>query len=189
MTAQQNYIDKCSTVLDECTRALQSVDSNSVAHYLRVLMEAEKVFFIGVGRVLLSLKSICKRYSHLGINAIVVGDITEPAITGKDVLVVGSGSGETLIPLSIAGKAKKLGATVVHIGSNPESSLSEYTDVFIRIPVSSKLKRIDEIVSRQPMTSLFEQSLLLFGDITAMMILEEKNIPLEDLWQFHANLE
>lgn len=189
MTTQRDYIDKCNTVLDECTRALRSIDPNSVADYLRILAEAEKVFFIGVGRVLLSLKSICKRYSHLGINAIVVGDITEPAMTNKDVLIVGSGSGETLIPLSIAKKARKIGATIIHIGSNPESSLSGYTDLFVRIPVSSKLKHMDEIASKQPMTSLFEQSLLLFGDITAMMILEGKNMPLEDLWQFHANLE
>lgn len=189
MITQQNYIENCNIVLDECTRALQSVDLDSVADYLRILIEAEKVFFVGVGRVLLSLKSMCKRYSHLGINATVVGDITEPAMTEKDVLIVGSGSGETLIPLSIAKKAKKIGATIIHIGSNPESSLSKYTDLFIRIPVSSKLKRTDEIISQQPMTSLFEQSLLLFGDITAMMILEGKNLPLEDLWEFHANLE
>jgi 6-phospho-3-hexuloisomerase len=189
MIAQQNYIDKCNVVLDECTRALQSVDPDSVAEYINVIAQAEKVFFVGVGRVLLSLKSMCKRYSHLGINATVVGDITEPAMTEKDVLIVGSGSGETLIPLSIAKKAKKIGATIIHIGSNPESTLSNYTDLFIRIPVLSKLKRADEIHSKQPMTSLFEQALLLFGDITAMMILEEKNLPLEDLWQFHANLE
>jgi 6-phospho-3-hexuloisomerase len=39
------------------------------------------------------------------------------------------------------------------------------------------------------MTSLFEQSLLLFGDATAMMIVEDRKINIADLWQYHANLE
>ncbi|MEW9108990.1 MAG: 6-phospho-3-hexuloisomerase [Cytobacillus gottheilii] len=183
------YYDKCTIVLDECTKALQAVDPVIVSDYIELLKNAEKVFFVGVGRVLLSLKAICKRYAHLGIHAVVVGDITEPAMTDKDVLIVGSGSGNTLFPVAIAKKAKQIGATIIHIGSNPENSMTECTDLFVRIPVASKLKRADEIQSLQPMTSLFEQTLLLFGDITAMMMLEEGNSEIEDLWQYHANLE
>ena len=93
----------------------------------RQSMNAEKVFFVGVGRVMLALECIAKRYAHLGIHAVVVGEITEPAITPKDVLVVGSGSGETLFPLGIARKAHSIGAKVVHIGSNPKSSMTAKT--------------------------------------------------------------
>ena len=39
------------------------------------------------------------------------------------------------------------------------------------------------------MTSLFEQSLLLMGDILAKMIIEQKQLDMKALWQFHANLE
>ena len=39
------------------------------------------------------------------------------------------------------------------------------------------------------MTSLFEQSLLLFGDTTAMMMVEDRGIDVGKLWQYHANLE
>ena len=39
------------------------------------------------------------------------------------------------------------------------------------------------------MSSLFEQSLLLLGDIVAKMIVERKQINLKSLWQYHANLE
>jgi 6-phospho-3-hexuloisomerase len=183
------YEEKRDIALNECTQALRSINAESVVKYITMIENAEKVFFVGVGRVLLSLKAICKRYSHLGINTVIVGDITEPAMTSKDILVVGSGSGNTLFPLEIAKKAKQIGATVIHIGSNPEGKVKEYTDFFLRIPVASKLKNPDEVQSQQPMTSLFEQSLLLFGDITASMILEDKQIVLDDLWQFHANLE
>lgn len=135
------------------------------------------------------MEAIAKRYAHLGIQTVVVGQITEPAITKNDVLIVGSGSGETLFPAGIAKKAKSFGAKVIHIGSNPNSGLKEIADVFVRIPVQSRAKAGDEIHSNQPMTSLFEQSLLLFGDATAMMIIKRQNIELPGLWQYHANLE
>ncbi|HCR84302.1 MAG TPA: sugar isomerase, partial [Lachnospiraceae bacterium] len=120
---------------------------------------------------------------------VVVGQITEPAITQKDVLIVGSGSGGTLYPAGIARKAKSIGAKVIHIGSNPDSPLKDTADLFVRIPVESRAKKKDEIHSVQPMTSLFEQALLLFGDITAMMLIEDRRIDIDSLWQYHANLE
>ncbi len=176
-------------VLEECAKAVRAMDPVQVRLYLDALYGAEKVFFVGVGRVLLSLESIAKRYAHLGIQAVVVGQITEPAITPADLLVVGSGSGETLFPVGIARKAKAVGAKIAHIGSNPSSSLSDITDVFVRIPVAGKKPVPGAIESRQPMTSLFEQSLLLFGDITAKMVIQEKNLDMSGLWRFHANLE
>lgn len=176
-------------VLDECTRAVSAVDPQTVITYLDVLEAAEKVFFVGVGRVLLSLEAIAKRYAHLGIRAVVVGQITEPAITARDVLIVGSSSGETYFPVGIARKAKSFGAKIIHIGSNPDSQLTPIEDLFIRIPVASRAKKPDEIQSEQPMTSLFEQSLLLFGDITAMMIIKNRSLDLHSLWEYHANLE
>ena len=62
-------------------------------------------------------------------------------------------------------------------------------DVFVRIPARTKLYLEDETESVQPMTSLFEQSLLLFGDTVAKLIIDKNNINIKDLWQFHANLE
>lgn len=189
MTTQEIYEKSCSTIISECSLALRAIDPENVSAYLEMITGANCVFFVGVGRVLLALESIAKRYAHLGIHAVVVGQITEPAITAEDVLVVGSGSGETFYPAGIAQRAKAAGARVIHIGSNPESQISEIADLFVRIPVESRMKRPDEIRSQQPMTSLFEQSLLLFGDATAMMMIRQKNLVLDELWEFHANLE
>ena len=47
----------------------------------------------------------------------------------------------------------------------------------------------DEIDSLQPMTSLFEQTLLLLGDIVAKMIIDRQELDMKGLWQYHANLE
>jgi 6-phospho-3-hexuloisomerase len=39
------------------------------------------------------------------------------------------------------------------------------------------------------MTSLFEQSLLILGDIIALMMVRDKSIDIHNLWEYHANLE
>lgn len=176
-------------VAQEITDVMGNISDDQVELFIRSIEAADKVFFVGVGRVLLSLKSMAKRFNHLGIDCHIVGDITEPAITDKDLLIVGSGSGESIFPLNIAKKAKSFGTTVVHIGSNPNSSMRQYTDCFVRIPVQTKLGLKGEIKSIQPMTSLFEQILLLLGDTVALMMIQEKNIDMASLWQYHANLE
>ena len=182
----QNSVD---LILDECRRALGKVEPAVVEQLLETLLSADKIFFVGVGRVLLSLQAIAKRFGHLGLKTYYVGQITEPAITESDLLIVGSGSGESLIPLAMAKKAKSFGAKIVHIGSNPKSSLKPITDIFVRIPVRTKLSLPDEIDSQQAMTSLFEQCLLLFGDALADMIIRRKQLKIKTLWQYHANLE
>ena len=176
------YRETMETITEECRLTLSKVKPESVDEFVNVLLAAEKVFFIGVGRVMLSLEAMAKRFAHLGVNTVCVGQITEPAITNADALIVGSGSGESVIPVSIAKIAKKY-------GSNPESTMAGMADVFVRIPARSKLYLEDETESVQPMTSLFEQSLLLFGDTVAKLIIDKNNINIKELWQCHANLE
>lgn len=175
--------------LDELSSALKGIDPDSVLRLMELILASHRVFFIGVGRVFLSLQAIAKRFSHLGIDAHCVGEITEPAISRGDLLIVGSGSGESLVPVAIAKKAFDIGATVAHIGSNPHGTVSRYAALMVRIPVQTKMNLPDEIQSAQPMTTLFEQSLLLLGDILAKMIIHEKELDLKSLWKFHANLE
>jgi len=183
------YNEVATDIAAEVAATLHQINSGEVHRLLQEIRQAEKVFFVGVGRVMLSLQAIAKRLAHLGVQTYVVGQITEPAITEKDVLIVGSGSGETAFPLIIAKKAKQYGARVAHIGANPCSSMHEFSDLFVRIPVRTKLDLPGEIPSIQPMTSLFEQCLLLLGDALALMMIREENIDMASLWQYHANLE
>ena len=186
----KKYQDTCSAVQDELQRTLQSIDPASLERLCQEILAADQVFFVGMGRVLLSLQSVCKRLAHLGIKTHYVGEITEPAITKNDLLIVGSGSGASLFPLGIAKKARAtVDCKIVHIGSNPNSEMKDICDFMVRIPVRTKFYLEDEIDSCQPMTSLFEQTLLLMGDILAKMIIEEQKLDMKGLWQYHANLE
>lgn len=184
-----SYSEVQSAIVVELGKTMGQISADEVDALMAEVQKAERVFFVAVGRVLLSLQAIAKRWAHLGIDTVIVGQITEPAISDKDLLIVGSGSGQSAIPLAIARKADELGARVAHIGSNPNSKMSEYSDVFVRIPVQTKLALPNEVPSIQPMTSLFEQSLLLLGDSIALMLVQQDNLDLHSLWRFHANLE
>lgn len=183
------FSDAQSLVVAEISATLDAVSDEEVDALADAITGANRVFFVGVGRVLLALESIAKRLGHLGIQTVVVGQITEPAITTDDLLIVGSGSGESAIPLAIAAKAKSVGARVAHIGANPTSSMAQHTDVFVRIPVQTKFSTGTAVNSAQPMTSLFEQCLLLLGDSLALALIRSRGIDLAGLWQHHANLE
>ncbi|MCL1793548.1 MAG: SIS domain-containing protein [Oscillospiraceae bacterium] len=176
-------------ILGEIAQALDNTDETETNCLAYSIMDAKTVFLFGVGRSFLSLQAFCKRLNHLGVNAYCVGDLNEPAITENDLLIIGSGSGETVCPVQIARTAKKYDAKVAHIGSNPQSSLKQYADIFVRIPVKTKLNLPDELNSAQIMSSLFEQSLYILCDSICMMIANEKNLDLKSLWKFHANLE
>ena len=183
------YRTNVDITLDECRKILLAVNEQDTETLISMILSARRVFFVGVGRVMLSLKSVAKRLAHIGVECHIVGEITEPAIGKDDILIAASGSGESLFPKEIAKKAKQIGAKVVMIGSNRESTLAKIADFMVRVPTNTKMKCDDEIPSKQIMTSLFEQFLLLYGDIVARMIVAKNNIEIESLWDRHANLE
>ena len=184
------YYEAQKDIVSELGKTLERVDAEETNKLVEEIKKAEKVFFVAVGRVMLSLKSVAKRLAHLGVDCYVVGQVTEPAITEDDLLIVGSGSGSTAFPLVIAEKAKQYDATVFHIGRNPECPMAEFSDHFVRIPASKEENlEVEGVESVQPMTSMFEQALLLFGDAIALMMVRERDIEMESLWQYHANLE
>ena len=49
----------------------------------------------------------------------------------------------------------------------------------VRIPVRTKYYLQDEIDSRQPMTSLFEQTILLLGDVVAKMVIDRNHLDIK----------
>lgn len=183
------YRQNSELVLREIQKALSAADIDAMERLAEDICNSEYVFLTGTGRVLISMQAFCKRLAHLGICAHCVGDITEPALSAGNLLIVASGSGESIVPVAIAKKAKELGAKVVHIGSNTHGSVEQHCDYMVRIPVKTRLNKPDEIESKQIMTSLFEQTILILGDILSMIIMEEKKLEPDKLWQYHANIE
>ena len=188
MTTATSFRECEQIIINELSDVLSNVDENQIDELVDLITGARKVFFVGVGRVELALEAIAKRLAHLSIDTVMVGQITEPAICDKDLLIVGSGSGKTGFPLFIAGKAKSFGAKVARIGIVEDCPMKQYTDLFVHVPAAGKPGSGTK-PSEQPMTSLIEQSLLLVGDAIAMSLVRKQDIDLDSLWEFHANLE
>ncbi|WP_392558871.1 6-phospho-3-hexuloisomerase [Orbus mooreae] len=174
-------------IVQELDAVLSSIDAEQINQLISQLLTAEKVFIIGVGRVYVSLSAMAKRLNHLGIKTWMVGDINEPPITDKDLLLVGSGSGESLFPKNIALCAKKYNAKIAHLTSSPQSTIAQMADVVVDFHCNSKSG--NGIATIQPMTTLFEQSLLLFGDLICLELVRQKGLTLEEVAKNHANLE
>ena len=166
----KEYDNLSGTVLNEVAAVISSVDIGEVEKLVDGILMSDKVFFIAVGRVFLSLQCMAKRLSHLGIDAHVVGSITEKAITENDLLLVASGSGESIVPAEIAKKAKKLGVKIGLITSARSSTIKSIADLAVHLPCPTKNDPNYGVRSMQPMSTLFDQSLHVFGDIVAMMI-------------------
>lgn len=190
MKLDKSFNKNASKIIEELNESMMKIDEDEISALIKKMDESEKIFFIGVGRVMTMLQCMAKRLKHIGYDTYVVGETTEPPITERDLLIVGSGSGSTIVSAGIARKAKSLGASVAHIGAIPDNPLKDVADLFVRIPVKSKQNLPDQVESIQPMTTLFEQSLLILGDAVVLTILGLKDEPVSDaMWSNHANLE
>lgn len=183
------YIEYSRLILGEIQASLARVDIEQVQQLTDAILQANTVFLMGTGRTFLSLQAFCKRLNHLGIAAHCIGDTNEPAATPRDLLIVGSGSGESVCPVAIARKAVAMGIRVVYIGSGAKSSLQDIADINVRIPVQIKADLCDGIPSKQIMGSLFEQCLYLLCDTITLMIASRLELDPKELWRNHANLE
>ena len=149
----------------------------------------------------LALQCFGKRLSHLGCKVELVGSLTEKPASKKDLLIVASGSGESIIPLHISKKAKSVGCKILHITSAKKSSIRNIADYVVELKaptkIVSKIKFKESLsdsasktkLSIQPMSTLFDQALHIFGDVVSMIIQSKKGLNKEELWNYHANLE
>ena len=62
----KQYTEAMHIAMGEVEQALGQVDLEMLERLKNDIIKANRVFFIGVGRVMLSLEAIAKRLSHLG---------------------------------------------------------------------------------------------------------------------------
>jgi 6-phospho-3-hexuloisomerase len=179
-----------SEVLKELDGTLKQVDPAAAANLIDLLMRSKRIFVAGAGRSGLMVKAFAMRLMHLGFAAYVVGETTTPAIAKGDVLLIGSGSGETGSLAGMAQKAKSLGVMVGFVGIFPESTIGKLSDAALQIPAPTPKAAVDNgLTSVQPMGSLFEQCLLLLLDSLVMGIMEKRHTDTGTMFKRHANLE
>jgi 6-phospho 3-hexuloisomerase len=112
---------------------LRAIDQKSIDQFVESLINAKRIFIVGAGRSGLVAKAFGMRLMHLGFTVYVVGEVITPAITKDDLLIVVSGSGQTLSVVVAATVAKEKGVKIIGITSNPDSDIGKLSDVVVQI--------------------------------------------------------
>ncbi|ALC83982.1 MULTISPECIES: 6-phospho-3-hexuloisomerase [Bacillus] len=176
-------------IIEELNRSADLISSEEAEKLVDYILESKKVFVAGAGRSGFMAKSFAMRMMHMGLDAYVVGETVTPNLEKKDILIIGSGSGETKSLVSMAEKAKKLEATVALVTIFPDSTIGRMAEVSIKLAAQSKTETGSEYKTIQPMGSLFEQTLLLFFDAVILKVMEKKGMNSKTMFSRHANLE
>ncbi|MBN1914338.1 MAG: KpsF/GutQ family sugar-phosphate isomerase [Parachlamydiales bacterium] len=132
------------------------------------------IIFTGVGKsgiianklAMTMLSTGTKAYFLSPINAL-HGDIG--IVTEKDIFVFLSKTGETQELMDLLPYARKKGARIVSLTSNPKSRLAQKADLFVHLPMEKELCPYN----LAPTTSTAIQ--LIFGDIVAVALMQKKN--------------
>lgn len=178
-----------SNIIEELRRAVDKISVDETEHLVNLIVHAEKVFVAGAGRSGLMGRAFAMRLMHLGIQAYVVGETVTPGIGPKDLLIIGSGSGETQSLIGMATKAKHLGATVALVTIHPNSTLGRLS-VTVQLPGSSKDAGDRESTATiQPMASMFEQMLMILFDAVVLRLMDQTGQDTGQMFGRHANLE
>ena len=91
-------------ILKELQDATFIIEEEQIENVLKLIAPDKKIFLTGKGRSGLAAKGFANRLMHLGYTVYFVGEPTTPSIQEGDLLILGSGSGNTA---SLVSNAKK----------------------------------------------------------------------------------
>ena len=137
------YQSKTNLILKEINTILSNVSPKQTQILIREIMSAKRIFLVAVGKLI--CPTIFGKDCPICFNVDLVGSLTEKPATKKDLLIVASGSGESIVPLNIAKKAKKIGCKILHITSAKKSSIRKLSNFVVELDAPiKKIKNINE---------------------------------------------
>lgn len=183
--------EKAQAILEELTRNSNYLDDAQLDAMIEQILKAKHIFTVGAGRSGVAMKAFTNRLMHLGLSVSSVGEITSPHTQAGDLLIIGSGSGETESLTAMAKKARVRQVNISLITMDPQSAIAEMSDVTVVLPgVSPKLKNAGlNLTSIQPMGNAFEQMCFLVYDAIVMELMERTGETSESMFTRHADFE
>ena len=177
-------------IIKELEMTLSKVSDAECEKFLSFFDRKKRYFFAGAGRSGFAIKGFAMRMMHLGYTCFVLGEPTTPSIQKGDVLVIVSGSGNTASLVSMAEKAKAIGANILLITIDPTSKIGVIADAYVQVPAPSpKVESELCFVSIQPMGSLAEQTASIILDSLVLQLMERDSMTSDEMFKNHANLE
>lgn len=178
-------------IIEELKNNAEYLEEEQTEKMADVICRANHIFTAGAGRSGLAMKGFAMRLMHLGFQVSCIGEMCTPHTQPGDLLIIGSGSGETESLVALAGKAKKNGVMVALVTTDGTSAIARMADVVVVMPgISPKWKgEGNGFTSIQPMASAFEQMCFLMYDGIVLELMERRCETSESMFKRHANLE
>lgn len=183
----------------EVAPVLKGIGQGELEAAVEAICAAKRIFVAGMGRSGYMMRCFAMRLMQMGFTAYMVGDTSTPSASSGDLLVIGSGSGETESLKGYAAKAKKLGCRVLAITGHPESSLGRGADLTVILPVQESAHKgadgsmlvYDTGNSGQKMLlgSRLELCLLLCTEALSMMAFHQMGFSEAEMMRRHACFE
>lgn len=176
-------------ILDEMVETARSIPFSETTRLAATVMGAPRVYIQALGRCGHIMRTFAIRLAQMGISVHVVGEPSALAARPGDLLVIGSGTGETGGSVAIAQKARDLGLDLLVMTASPQSRLAAIAGIPIILPGVSKDDIDAQLHSIQPPGSLFEQMLFCFLEQTIFEIAQKRDPGYAVIRRQHANLE
>lgn len=165
---------------------LNQVSHKDIETVKKLFIKANRIFVYGAGRSGLVAKAFAIRLVHLGFQTYVIGETITGPVDKGDLVIIVSGSGETIPAVMTAEIAQNLGAKVVSITGKKKSEIAKYADITIFISAScddSKRKKY------APLGTLFEASVWILLDGIVADLLDMKNETEETMHRRHSIIQ
>lgn len=174
-------------VLNEVSTAAHGVSDDQISALADTIVAARHIFVSGAGRSGLMIRAFANRLMHLGFSVSVVGEVSAPHTQSGDLLLIGSGSGETPSLINQARAARSSEVTVALVTASDHSTLQRLSDLAVVVPAQNKESQ--NASSLQPMGSTFEQTALILYDALVLELMRRTGQTAESMKARHANLE
>ncbi len=196
----QALLASMELLTEHIDQALSELDLDMVSETLDMILKAQNIFVMGTGRSGLVGKAFATRLMHLGLRVYVVGESTTPALRSNDMVVAISGSGETRSIVDLGRVVKKIGASLIVVTSQPDSTLGRMADKTVRIFGRAKNGKGDYLVQHllgkyaklselAPLGTTFEITALVFLDAAIAELMVRMGKDSKALEEMHDKLQ
>ena len=189
---RERFLNTLLEIADQVKKNSDSIDTDQILKLIELIIEIDskngRIFIYGAGRSGFIGRCFAQRLMHLGINSCFVSDAVTYRYSKEDLLILVSGSGETISPKAIAEEAKIIGGKIALFTGNLKSMIAKLSDLVIKVEGKSKEKAISQD-SLAPFTSLFDISTLSILDSIGASLMVLLGITESDINKRHASIE
>ncbi len=180
------FRDSIEYIQRKIREILERVSEEDIRKVKTLFFQSNRIFVYGAGRSGLVAKAFAIRLVHLGFQTFVIGETISAPVTRGDLVIIVSGSGETIPAVMTAEIAHKIGAKVVSITAKKRSEIAKFADVTLFISSSCSE---EERKKYAPLGTLFEASVWILLDGLIADLMDSKNETEEDMRSRHATLQ